>query len=275
MNEKIKRLSIGQFAALHRINKKTLMWYDEKGIFQPAKIDPENGYRYYSYQQSTLLETILMLRELGLPLKEIGSFVENRSAERMEQILGEQLEQVEKNIQHLYTVLQVLASYRQDMRDLQGINLEAITLVEQPEKSLITIPDGLQVSFEKGVECVLTERECHQIKRMYHTRYGSILPVSKLYEGDFEAYSSIFMECVQITEATHIRKAGIYLQTYCKGDWDRLPARYEEILVYAAQHGIQFEGNVYETGINAMLVDSVEDYITKIEIPVRVSAESG
>ena len=40
MNEKSKLLTIGQFAALHGINKKTLMWYDEIGLFHPALIHP-------------------------------------------------------------------------------------------------------------------------------------------------------------------------------------------------------------------------------------------
>ena len=38
--------------AVHGINKKTLMWYDEIGLFHPAAIHPENGYRYYNYHQS-------------------------------------------------------------------------------------------------------------------------------------------------------------------------------------------------------------------------------
>ena len=62
MNEKSKLLTIGQFAALHGINKKTLMWYDEIGLFKPATIDPQNGYRCYNYHQSPILETILLLR---------------------------------------------------------------------------------------------------------------------------------------------------------------------------------------------------------------------
>ena len=45
MEKKSKLLTIGQFAALHGINKKTLMWYDEEGLFRPAFIDPGNGYR--------------------------------------------------------------------------------------------------------------------------------------------------------------------------------------------------------------------------------------
>lgn len=63
LKEKAALFTIGQFAALHEINKKTLMWYDEIGLLKPACIK-ENGYRYYSYQQSAALETILMLREL-------------------------------------------------------------------------------------------------------------------------------------------------------------------------------------------------------------------
>ena len=60
--------TIGQFADLHEINKKTLMWYDEIGLLKPAAVR-ENGYRYYTYQQSSTLETILMLREslCGVP----------------------------------------------------------------------------------------------------------------------------------------------------------------------------------------------------------------
>ena len=41
MNKKGKLLTIGQFAAMHGINKKTLMWYDEIGLFKPAVINPE------------------------------------------------------------------------------------------------------------------------------------------------------------------------------------------------------------------------------------------
>ena len=57
LKEEKMLFTIGQFADLHEINKKTLMWYDEIGLLKPACIK-ENGYRYYSYQQSATLETI-------------------------------------------------------------------------------------------------------------------------------------------------------------------------------------------------------------------------
>ena len=66
LREKPKLFTIGQFAALHGINKKTLMWYDEIGLFKPAFIHEENGYRLYSYYQSTELEVILLLRDMNV-----------------------------------------------------------------------------------------------------------------------------------------------------------------------------------------------------------------
>lgn len=55
MDKKDKLLTIGQFASMHGINKKTLIWYDEIGLFKPAAINPENGYRCYNYHQSPVL----------------------------------------------------------------------------------------------------------------------------------------------------------------------------------------------------------------------------
>jgi len=78
--KKSRLLTIGQFAAMHGINKKTLMWYDEIGLFKPAAVNPENGYRCYNYHQSPILETILLLRELDVSIQEIQDFMQNRGA---------------------------------------------------------------------------------------------------------------------------------------------------------------------------------------------------
>ena len=86
-----KLFTIGQFAALHQINKKTLMWYNEVGLFHPAVIR-ENGYRYYTFQQSSSLETILMLRELNVPIAEIKQFLDHRAAESFDTVLSNQVQ---------------------------------------------------------------------------------------------------------------------------------------------------------------------------------------
>ena len=41
----------GQFAKMHHLNKRTLHYYDEIGLFSPVK-KGDNEYRYYTYMQS-------------------------------------------------------------------------------------------------------------------------------------------------------------------------------------------------------------------------------
>ena len=76
---------------MHGINKKTLMWYDEIGLFKPAASNPENGYHCYSYHQSPILETILLLREPDISVSEIQDFIENRSAASLKSLLEEKI----------------------------------------------------------------------------------------------------------------------------------------------------------------------------------------
>ena len=101
MNKKGKLLTIGQFAAMHGINKKTLIWYDEIGLFKPAVINPENGYRYYNYHQSPILETILLLRELDVSIHEIQNFMKNRSARGLKCLLEEKITALEIGRAHV------------------------------------------------------------------------------------------------------------------------------------------------------------------------------
>ena len=57
---------IGEFSKLARVTARQLRYYDEYGMLQPAHIDAETGYRYYSATQLPRLHRILALKELGL-----------------------------------------------------------------------------------------------------------------------------------------------------------------------------------------------------------------
>lgn len=129
MEKNRKLLTIGQFAALHGINKKTLMWYDEIGLFHPSFIHPENGYRYYSYYQSAILETILLLRELDVPIDEIQTFMKNRSAASMDRLLQKKIEYLDRNMAHLKAVRKTLFYHRQNMETLLTMDLSEISIV--------------------------------------------------------------------------------------------------------------------------------------------------
>lgn len=131
------QFTIGQFAALHGINKKTLMWYDEIGLFKPAAIK-KNGYRYYTYYQSSVLETILMLRELNVSIGEIREFMELRSPSRLKELLEEKIKEVDKTVNHLKQLRKTLTARKEEMSFLLSLDLSDITVVEK-EKRYIAV----------------------------------------------------------------------------------------------------------------------------------------
>jgi DNA-binding transcriptional MerR regulator len=70
---------IGAFARLAGISAKQLRAYDELALFRPVWVDPSSSYRYYSPAQLPELRRILALRQLGMPLDEIGALVRGGS----------------------------------------------------------------------------------------------------------------------------------------------------------------------------------------------------
>jgi DNA-binding transcriptional MerR regulator len=64
--------SIGAFARLAGISAKQLRAYDGLGLFRPVWVDPSSAYRHYSPAQLPELRRILALRQLGMPIEQIG-----------------------------------------------------------------------------------------------------------------------------------------------------------------------------------------------------------
>lgn len=269
-----KRFTVGQFAAIHGTTKRTLIWYDEMGILKPSVIG-ENGYRYYTYAQSSMLETILMLRELNVSIDEIRDFMCDRSAHSMEQLLREKLEEVESSLRKLKNMQQILESRHRDMMTLLQLDLDQISIVEKEACYLAVVPMQEETAeteiTETKIERVIEETKKHQIHGLHDAVYGSMIAVESLYQGEFDRYDAIYVEVPNpvLNKGLHLQPAGRYLRAFCKGSWDRLPDKYHEILAYAKAQGLTLHGYAYETGINESVISSFRDYITQIEIPIK------
>lgn len=270
MDEKSKSLTIGQFAALHGINKKTLMWYDEIGLFKPAAINPENGYRCYNYHQSPILETILLLRELDVSIAEIQDFMKKRSAENLKNLLEEKITDLDLQITHLQAVKKTLCSHYQDMATLLTMDLSAISIIEKEESCLVTVDIDKSITFEKEVELITAKTAKYRLGRLHDASYGSMIPVASLLKGSFDDYTKLFIEIpfLKQDDSLHMQPGGKYLRAFHKGSWDGIPQRYEAILDYVHTQGLTLSGYSYEKGINESVIDRIEDYIVQIEIPV-------
>ena len=68
--EEIMTYTIKEIADLANVTTRTIRYYDEIGLLDPADIG-ENGYRYYDNDSLLRLQQILFFRELDVPLKKI------------------------------------------------------------------------------------------------------------------------------------------------------------------------------------------------------------
>jgi DNA-binding transcriptional MerR regulator len=89
---------IGTVARLAQVSVRTLRHYDDLGLLTPARVDPATGYRFYTPDQLLRLHRILVLRDLGVPLPQIGQLLdEDVSVEQLRGIL--RLRQAEARVQ--------------------------------------------------------------------------------------------------------------------------------------------------------------------------------
>ena len=71
---------IGEIADFYGVSRKAMRLYEKKGIIKPVKVDPANGYRYYSAEQVQQLNALLELKTLGFSLDEIKTIIDGNTA---------------------------------------------------------------------------------------------------------------------------------------------------------------------------------------------------
>ena len=69
------KMQIKEFADFMAVSVRTLHYYHEIGLLEPAWVDKETGYRYYDEKSLLRMQQILFYRELDFPLKRIAEIL--------------------------------------------------------------------------------------------------------------------------------------------------------------------------------------------------------
>ncbi len=64
-------VSVGRFATMTHLSVKTLRHYHQVGLLEPAEIDSNSGYRYYTLEQLPTAQLIRRLRDLRMPVADV------------------------------------------------------------------------------------------------------------------------------------------------------------------------------------------------------------
>jgi DNA-binding transcriptional MerR regulator len=77
-----ERIPIGRFARLCGLTVGSLRHYHEVGLLPPVEVDERTGFRRYSASQVERARAIVTLRDLGLPIGDVGAVLDAEPSER-------------------------------------------------------------------------------------------------------------------------------------------------------------------------------------------------
>lgn len=268
-------IKTGDFAKLCNTNKRTLIHYDEIGLFSPAYTD-EKGYRYYTESQCDVFFTITCLKDIGMPLKEIKTYIDRRNPAALKELLREQQQKIRREIDQLRRIEQVIDTKLHLVSSGECLKfrnrLSQVSLEEHPEEYLITSPRLDTSDHEKLFKAI-----CQHIGRCTHLHlnaghpYGAMLTVRSLLSGGPDIYAHFFTKVLSPPKGHPytVKPAGTYAVIYLQGNYYDADHAYSDLLAYLDEHHLSGGEFCYKEAIwDELTVENEADYVTRISIPV-------
>lgn len=269
----IKYFSTGEFARLCNVHKKTLFHYDEIDLFKPEKI-MENGYRYYSQNQLEVFNVIYTLKEIGMPLKAIKIFMDERTPQKVIELFEHETGQIEKEIENLRKKQQLMATKMKLIKE--GLMpIDPLQLEEQEEEYLILSEPIQETDIDYDMETYVKHVDyCTKEQLAMGYLPGAIIKKEHLEANESSCYSYYFSKVgkADFREGMQIKPKGLYAVGHFQGYYDKSYAMYKELMRYIEEHGLTIVGDAYEEVlIDEVSVKERENYRIKISIAVKKS----
>lgn len=206
--------TISEFAKLRDININSLRYYEKLGLLKPAIIDENNGYRYYSAEQVSLLNKIILCIQLGIPLKEMVKFLDEdgnlESQKLLEQgriVAKQRIKEMQNNLDYIEYSLKNIEDnkelvghsgvYERYFDERQVMITDSYTEIDivEPKSFLAEISDMYKYAQKKGMFPILPAGQIIRIDEEGKLRFCFFLEV---------------LNCECEEEKIHIIPAGTY-----------------------------------------------------------------
>lgn len=278
---------IGDFSRFSRVSVKMLRHYDEIGLLKPAAVDEATGYRLYLAAQLPRLNQILLLKDLGFTLDEIGSLLDAAlTAEEIHGVLKVKRVEVQRRIEE--------ESHRLTQIDLALEHLDAAQSLPEYPILVRTVTAQLALTLrarvgEGEIAHIFDRLEAHAAR--YRVRAASppmLIYHDGEYSGDLlevEAAVPVAETCPAL-DAMQVRElAGgemaciLYTGSYAAGD-----AHIQRYPAWLEAQGYEAAGPLRELYLrfgadgpgyslpDAWLAETPAAYVTEIQLPVRQSS---
>ena len=260
---------IHELAKLFGLHPDTLRYYEEKGLLHPER--RENGYRAYHIQDICTLNIIRAQRELGVPVEEIGAYLDRRSVAETLSFLDRQEELLERKMAELLRTREESRDRRARLLRYRAVEAGAVTCRTMPERPCVLLQED--VILEKEIDFLLKKlekRHSNTIKIMGKQTMGALLDQSALRPGDYKHFAFVFFLTGPEQERDTALPAGEYASLFYRGSYERLEEHCRTLFQGVADMGLEPDGAPLELyRIDAHDTDREEEYLTELQVKVK------
>jgi DNA-binding transcriptional MerR regulator len=275
---------IGDFSRLARVSIRTLHHYDEAGLLQPAHVDEQTGYRYYTAAQLDVLQRILLLKDLGFSLDQIREvlaappdaqdflrMLDARRAQLIESIAGEQ------------SRVRRLDALRDSVAGAMSADVTAVALREIPAIEAHTIRARVS-RLGAPVEALFETAEAAVASAQAR---DAASPFMIFHDLEYRGADADIEVCIPVKGVADARLSTRVIPaspsmgcvTY-RGPYDQALSLYNVMLFWIARSGLRIDGPLREVyhryGADQIgyrlparvLARSSAEYVTELQVPV-------
>lgn len=264
----------GEFAKLCGVNKRTLFHYDDIGLFRPAITD-EKGYRYYSYRQFAVFSIISVFKELNVPLKEMKTYLNERTPERILDLSRKKIAEIMKEIEKLNQIKHMLEeTIVLTHKGLQADG-EEILVEEQEEEAIIRSALLNEENTKDYIKWMLEFTSFENNTQAEATSFvGTMLSQENIFKGHYDASSYFFVKTSHQENSSSIavKPKGLYAVAYHRGNYETIGRTYERLLSFLEEKHFRMGEFAYvEYLLDEVAVKNENDYVTQITVPVSLT----
>ncbi|MDR0885230.1 MAG: MerR family transcriptional regulator [Clostridiales Family XIII bacterium] len=263
-------LSIKDFSNLTRIKQSTLRYYDNIGLFKPSKRGA-NGYRYYSLEQITTINLIIVLNNLGMTIDEINGYMTERTPELMSKVFLEKETELYDQIRVLTERFNIVGTYR------RLINLGLFS-----EENKMTVEYREERKFSLGKRNRFTDDT-------YFSAFFDFIETAKIRNVDLNYPIGGYFDDIDdfVDHASRpdyfysvdpngvdLRPAGMHIVCFIRGDYGEVGDVATRLVQFAKENHLVFTGPIYNTYVeDEISIVDPNHYLLEILAPVRKEKE--
>ena len=233
--------TISEITEMFGFGADSLRYYERKGLLNPKR--GENQYRYYSDRELFRLNIIRSLRDIDLPVEQIGEFMENRTIQTTLDMLHGVDELMSERIRLAENFVKNVRAQIAAIKYADNLLFDMVTVSKLPERPVFLRDESYVTNQEYSIiRNELTRTNDLPFGVIGDNRVGSAISKQRIDEGDFETYDCIF---VLDKNGTFSIPAGIYLTIRYRGALES--EKYIRTLMdYAERNGFRIIGPYLE-----------------------------